>query len=86
MAVLLIVLMSIYAMSIIGMMIAAEPINKMMFEISKCSLIALGTFCIICLITFHEPKAIDVYRGKTTLQVTYQDTVAIDSIVVFKNK
>ena len=28
-------------------------------------------------------KAIDVYRGKTTLEITYKDGVAIDSTVVF---
>lgn len=28
--------------------------------------------------------AIDVYRGKTTLQITYQDSIAIDSVVVYK--
>lgn len=32
------------------------------------------------------PKAIDVYRGRTTLQITYQDSIPIDSIVVFKDK
>lgn len=32
------------------------------------------------------PKAIDVYRGNTTLKITYQDSVAIDSVVVYKNK
>ena len=31
-----------------------------------------------------NPQAIDVYRGKTTLQVTYQDSIAIDSVVVYK--
>ena len=31
-----------------------------------------------------EPRAIDVYRGKTTLKITYKDGVAIDSIVVYK--
>lgn len=33
-----------------------------------------------------EPTAMDVYRGKTTLEITYKDGVAIDSTVVFKNK
>lgn len=33
-----------------------------------------------------EPTAIDVYRGKTTLEITYQDSVAIDSTVVYKVK
>ena len=31
-------------------------------------------------------KPIDVYRGKTTLEVTYRDSVAIDSTVVYKVK
>ena len=32
----------------------------------------------------HRPQAIDVYRGKTTLEITYRDSVAIDSTVVYK--
>lgn len=28
----------------------------------------------------------DVYRGKTTLEITYRDSVAIDSVVVLKDK
>ena len=37
-------------------------------------------------ITLTNPTAIDVYRGKTTLEITYKDSVAIDSVVVFKEK
>ena len=33
-----------------------------------------------------EPSAIDVYKGKTALEITYKDSVAIDSVVVFKKK
>ena len=29
-------------------------------------------------------KPIDVYRGKTTLEITYRDSIAIDSTVVYK--
>ena len=36
------------------------------------------------LVILEEPQAIDVYRGKTTLEITYKDGVAIDSTVVFK--
>ena len=32
----------------------------------------------------NKPKAIDVYRGKTTLEITYKDKMPIDSIVVWK--
>ena len=30
------------------------------------------------------PTALDVYRGKTTLEITYRDSVAVDSTVVYK--
>lgn len=30
------------------------------------------------------PTALDVYRGKTTLQITYRDSIPVDSVVVFK--
>lgn len=43
----------------------------------------------IIFITFRDnkyPTALDVYKGKTTLEITYRDSVAIDSVVVFKNK
>lgn len=33
-----------------------------------------------------KPKPIDVYQGKTTLEITYRDSVAIDSVVVFKKR
>jgi hypothetical protein len=32
------------------------------------------------------PSAIDVYRGKTTLEITYRDSIAIDTTVVYKLK
>ena len=32
----------------------------------------------------YKPKAIDVYKGKTTLEITYKDRVPIDSTVVWK--
>ena len=33
-----------------------------------------------------KPSAIDVYRNKTTLEITYKDKVPIDTTVVWKNK
>ncbi len=35
---------------------------------------------------YKEIKPIDVYRGNTTLEITYKDGVAVDSVVVWKNK
>ena len=34
----------------------------------------------------NKPSAMDVYKGKTTLKITYKDGVPIDSVVVFKDK
>ena len=37
-----------------------------------------------CIHTCKYPSAIDVYRGKTTLQITYKNNVPIDTTVVYK--
>lgn len=44
------------------------------------------SFCIgiFCYTLDEAPSAIDVYRGKTTLEITYKDGVPVDSVVVFK--
>lgn len=47
-----------------------------------CSLIAM-----LLIITYLcKPKAIDVYRDKTTLEITYKNNVPIDTVVVWKGK
>lgn len=33
-----------------------------------------------------RPTALDVYEGKTTLEITYRDSIPVDSIVVFKEE
>jgi len=33
-----------------------------------------------------KPTAMDVYQGKTTLEITYKDGAPVDSVVVFKGK
>ena len=42
--------------------------------------------CFMMLEQVEEPSALDVYRGKTTLEITYRDSVAVDSVVVYKMK
>ncbi|MBQ3022873.1 MAG: hypothetical protein IJD91_06100 [Clostridia bacterium] len=42
------------------------------------------TAFIIGTLNIPEVEPIDVYRGKTTLEITYRDSVAIDSTVVYK--
>jgi len=51
--------------------------------------VALGILIAIEIDTSNKeniPSALDVYQGKTTLRITYQDSIAVDSIVVFKEK
>lgn len=43
-------------------------------------LIILGS----AFIKTESPKAIDVYRNKTTLQITYRDNVPTDTTVIYK--
>ena len=50
------------------------------------SYIILIAIFVLCLIYWTKPTAIDVYRNKTTLEITYKDGVPIDSTVVWKNK
>jgi len=42
------------------------------------------TVCLMETLSDNKPTALDVYRGKTTLEITYRDSVAIDSTVVYK--
>lgn len=47
---------------------------------------ALGMIIGIVAYTQLSIRAIDVYRGKTTLEITYRDSVAVDSVVIYKMK
>lgn len=61
--------------------------NKYMCSI-LCSTIAAFfiLFSIILHGTHESPTALDVYQGKTTLEITYKDGVPVDSVVVFKEQ
>lgn len=43
-------------------------------------------YCVGGLIPKSVPRAMDVYQGKTTLEITYRDSVVVDSVVVFKKR
>ena len=66
---------------------------KYLFSSSKEDNFHIFAICIYSLIIIvlsanclRKPQAIDVYKGKTTLEITYKDKVPIDSTVVWKNK
>lgn len=47
--------------------------------------VIIGFISIIAItIYFNTPKPIDVYKNKTTLEITYKNDIPIDSVVVFK--
>lgn len=54
----------------------------------SCTSICLGLIITLCWIIDRNtnPTAMDVYQGKTTLEITYKDSVAIDSTVVFNER
>ena len=49
------------------------------------AVIMLFLYAIVLSIIAKQPTAMDVYQGKTTLEITYKDGVPIDSTVVFKD-
>lgn len=51
-------------------------------------LVVIGVIILAFVIDHNnpQPKAIDVYRGNTTLQITYQDSIPIDTTVVWRNE
>lgn len=65
-----------------------------MNEIGEVLIIALITIFIFVFIGWtgyhmgiaNKPTAMDVYQGKTTLEITYRDSIPIDSVVVFKEE
>lgn len=78
------ILLIVFLLSQIIGMCGNEKVSVVCLEITKCSLAALLTICVCRLIQTSTPQAIDVYRGRTTLEITYKDSIPVDSVVVFK--
>lgn len=53
-----------------------------------CTFFSLGVVIVLCWRFDKDinPTAMDVYQGKTTIAITYEDEVPVDSVVVFKKK
>lgn len=84
MGIFLIIISIVLVLSSIVGMISNEKVEEVCFEILKGSIIALATICVCGIIKISSPQAIDVYRNRTTLEITYRDSIPVDSIVVFK--
>lgn len=61
--------------------------NKRLLNIFEGTAIAGVIFILIGTIVSSynpNPQPIEVYQGKTTLQITYEDSIPVDSVVVYK--
>ena len=88
MEILIILTTSIFLLfiSMTGMYESIGDNNKFMGFITILSTVLISVTLMSALSLKEKPKAMDVYRGKTTLVITYKDRVPIDSTVVWKNK
>lgn len=43
-----------------------------------------GTLNVIIYHATEAPSALDVYKGKTVLKITYEDKVPVDTVVIYK--
>ena len=82
------------ALAIIGFIIVTTVIVLCVIEIkeegnivlSKSLLIIaiIGLLFIIVSYTSNAPTAMDVYKGKTELRITYEGKTPVDSVVIYK--
>ena len=75
------------AFSIIGILERIKGIrfdnNHFIYVYTSLFLYSFIVFLLL-LSCMNKPKAMDVYSGKTTLEITYKNGVPTDSIVVWK--
>ncbi len=84
MLIFLLIVLGVYLLSLVFSLIYDGKVADVGSEIMIYSVIVLFTICVCGIISISTPQAIDVYRGRTTLEITYKDSVPIDSVVVFK--
>ena len=81
MFVILIIILSLWILAFIISVVANSEFG--LFSFVLISGVWFGFFIMVVYDSYH-PTAMDVYRNKTTLEITYKDSIPVDSIVVFK--
>lgn len=76
------IILNIFGIAVFLLALCTEDNDGTVLAIS-CACFIIG---FICYVSNDTPTAMDVYKGKTTIEVTYRDSVAVDSVVVFKDK
>ena len=84
MGIFLIIISIVLVLSSIVGLISNGKVAEISFEIYKYSVIALSAVCVCGIIKISTPQAMDVYQGKTILEISYRDSIPVDSTVVFK--
>lgn len=78
----------VYVISLIWN-ISTDKGNKDERFCSALILTILGIVFVMLISSYNNrntPTALDVYQGKTTLEITYKDSIPVDSVVVFKEE
>lgn len=83
-------IMILFGLSYVIFFIWNVSVNDKDSRANSAFLLTISALIFFALFTSYEnrntPTAMDVYQGKTTLEITYKDSVQIDSIVVFKDE
>ena len=84
----IIIILSIGALSFCIMYIVGRRNDYEVYSKDVVSFLFAYSLIVISLSFFYagKPRAIDVYKGNTTLEITYKDGVPIDSTVVWKSR
>lgn len=73
---------------LVTLIMGVESLSRANYDFVGFALIASIVLAFIVLVATlclkDNPKAIDVYRGATTLEITYRNGIPIDSTVVWK--
>ena len=76
-----------FILSIIWTVLAILPKEYVRIKLAYCIIsVIILILSVLCIVVYYEnkPTAMDVYRGKTTLEITYRDKVPMDTVVVLK--
>ena len=76
-----------FILSIIWAVLAILPKEYVRIKLAYCIIsVLIFILSVLCIVVYYEnkPTSMDVYRGKTTLEITYRDKVPVDTVVVLK--
>lgn len=73
---------------VVGLLIGLICLFSKQYDIIGVAIaLTLNIVGILNVIIYHAteaPSALDVYKGKTVLKITYEDKVPVDTVVIYK--